>query len=158
MHAIDPVPFENQRSNFFQHVRVQMISKTIEAYIIPSSFKRLLLKKEKFSVINKQSLLVLALGIGLLTGCKSGPQNVQPGQQPEMQIEPFVEVTYKICEKGQKDGCKQSSISKFPPVKDIAIKQVKLDCSSAAKSMLFIKSRSCAGTYFTPQKEGYYLL
>ena len=109
-------------------------------------------------MINKQSLWVLALGIGLLGGCQSGQQNVQPGQQPEMQIEPFVEVTYEICEKGQKDGCKESSISQFPPVKDIAIKQVNLDSNSAPKSMLFIKSRGCAGTYFTPQKEGYYLL
>ena len=109
-------------------------------------------------MINKQSLWVLALGIGLLGGCKSEPKNMQPGQQPEMQIEPFVEVTYEICEKGKKDGCEESSISQFPPVKDIAIKQVNLDSNSAPKSRLFIKSRGCAGTYFTPQKEGYYLL
>ena len=109
-------------------------------------------------MINKQSLWVLAVGIGLLTACKSGQQNVQPGQQPEMQIKPFVEVTYEICEKGEKDGCKQSYISQFPPVKDIAIKQVKLGSNSEIQSRLFIKSRGCAGTYFTPQEEGYYLL
>ena len=110
-------------------------------------------------MINKQYLWVLALGIALLTACGSVPQTetVQPSvtpSEPNYKIPPFAKITYEVCQKGV--GCETNFSTHFTPVKDIALKEVKLSSSLPPKSMIFIKSRGCAGTYFTPQKEDYY--